>query len=289
MADPETPLTTDTLGRVVGLRKRATQNHLAHLFAKSRIDADRRTPLVSGIGQPLLPGAQEWAANIVSPDPTCARCLIALAYFGWEGQVKMEELAKAAGVSLRTVERHRPHLVKADLVSFVPVPVHGSDGKNYGRRADRFRLLSGFPAARLAGPAWAEAPDRAEEILARVRWFAGVERDGDEWAAAVQSVTWCLRNGWPSNALLHALDASENRQAYNPRGYLTKLLRKLPREYILPAQDVASGRTEPRMTECPVCQAPFRTRLPGSPQCGGGYCLAAGRDAAPAASIFKIA
>src|SRR5690606_5542261 len=103
---------------VVGLKKRATQDHLAHLFAHGRIDADRRTPLVSGIGQPMLPGAQQWAANVVAPDPTCAKCLIALAGWGWEGQVSMEELARYAGVSLRTVERHRPHLVNADLVRF---------------------------------------------------------------------------------------------------------------------------------------------------------------------------
>ncbi|MFD8155343.1 MULTISPECIES: hypothetical protein [Streptomyces] len=284
-ADPETWLTTEALGRVVGLKKRATQDHLAHLFAHSRIDADRRTPLGGGIGQPLLPGAQEWAANVVAPDPTCAKCLVALAGIGWEGQVHMEELAKLAGVSLRTIERHRPHLVRADLVQFRPVPVR-VDGKNLGRRPDRFTLLSGFTAPKLEGAAWEEAPARAESVVDRVRWFVGVT--DEERGLAVRSVTWCLRNGWPEEALLRALDASENRQAYRPNGYLAKLLRKLPAEYVIPARQVVTQRTAPRVTECSVCRTAVKTTLPGKVMCGGGYCLEAGKDQL-LAPVYRIA
>lgn len=284
-ADPETWLTTEALGRVVGLKKRATQDHLAHLFAHSRIDADRRTPLGGGIGQPLLPGAQEWAANVVAPDPTCAKCLVALAGIGWEGQVHMEELAKIAGVSLRTIERHRPHLVRADLVQFRPVPIR-ENGKNLGRRPDRFTLLSGLTAPKLEGAAWEEAPARAESVVDRVRWFVGVT--DEERGLAVRSVTWCLRNGWPEEALLRALDASENRQAYRPNGYLAKLLRKLPTEYVIPARQVVTQRTAPRVTECSVCRTAVKTTLPGKVMCGGGYCLEVGKDQL-LAPVYRIA
>lgn len=287
IADPETPLTTEEIGRNVGLKKRATQNHLAHLFAHSRIDADRRTPLGGGIGQPLLPGAQEWAANIVAPDPTCAKCLVALAGIGWEGQVSMEELAKLAGVGLRTIERHRPHLVRADLVSFRPVPVR-KDGKNLGRRPDRFTLMSGLTAPRLEGAAWDEAPARAEAVVDRVRWFVGIT--AEERALAAHSVTWCLRNGWPEEALLRALDASENRQAYRPNGYLSKLLGKLPREYIAPARQVVTQRTAPRRLDCAICDTPFKTTMPGHVLCGGAVCLTPERAVIPPnAPVYKLA
>lgn len=285
MADPETPLTTEEIGRIVGLKKRATQVHLAHLFAHSRIDADRRTPL-HGMSQPVLFGAQEWAASVVAPDPTCAKCLIALAGIGWEGQVAMKDLAKIAGISLRSVERHRAHLVAADLVSFRPVPIR-ENGKNLGRKPDRFTLLSAIPAAPLEGAALEAVPAVAESIIDRVRWFVGVT--DEERSLAVKSVAWCLRNGWPEDALLRALDATENRAAYRPNGYLSKLLRKLPSQYIIPARQMVTQRTAPRVTECRICRTAVRTTLPGHVLCGGGICLEAGSDQAPAAPVFRIA
>ncbi|MGW2456792.1 hypothetical protein ACWCTA_36515 [Streptomyces sp. NPDC001704] len=286
MSDPENPLTTEEIGRIVGLKKRATQVHLAHLFAHSRIDADRRTPL-HGMSQPILFGAQEWAASVVAPDPTCAKCLVALAGIGWEGQVSMEELAKIAGVGLRTVERHRPHLVRADLVTFRPVPVR-RDGKNLGRRPDRFTLLSGFTAPRLEGAALEAVPALAESIIDRVRWFVGVT--DEERALAAKSVAWCLRNGWPEEALLRALDATENRQAYRPNGYLDKLLRKLPAQYVIPARQMVTQRTAPRRLDCAICDTPFKTTMPGHVLCGGAVCLRPELAVIPpSATVYKLA
>ncbi|MGW5852007.1 hypothetical protein ACWFQ8_29355 [Streptomyces sp. NPDC055254] len=288
IADPETWLTTVEIGKVVGLKKRATQDHLGHLFAKGRIDADRRTPLVGGLGQPLLPGAQEWAAAIVAPDPTCAKCLVALAAFGWEGQIHWDELAAAAGVSKRTAERHRAHLIAADLLAFRVVPNSGEDGKNYGRKPDRFTLMSGLTAPKLAGAAWDEAPAVAARVIERVRWFVGYTEEAR--SNAVKSVTWCLRNGWPEEVLLRALDVSENRQAYNPGGYLSKLLRKLPTEYVIPAQQVWRGEVAERQVDCPICDTPFKTKVPGRVLCGGGFCLRPELAVIPLdARVFKIA
>jgi hypothetical protein len=286
-ADPEKWLTTEALGRIIGLKKRATQDHLAHLFAHSRIDADRRTPLGGGIGQPLLPGAQEWAANVVAPDPTCAKCLVALAAIGWEGQVHMEELAKIAGVSLRTIERHRPHLVRADLVAFRPVAIR-ENGKNLGRRPDRFTLLSGFTTPRLEGAALEAVPALAESIIDRVRWFVGVT--AEERTLAAKSVAWCLRNGWPEEALLRALDATENRQAYRPNGYLDKLLRKLPAQYVIPARQMVTQRTAPRRLDCAICDTPFKTTMPGHVLCGGAVCLRPELAVVPpSTTVYKLA
>ncbi|MFI1890509.1 hypothetical protein [Streptomyces jumonjinensis] len=260
---------------------------MAHLFAHARIDADRRTPLANGIGQPLLPGAQAWAAAVIAPDPTCARCLIALAAFGWAGQVDEMALAEMAGVSVRSVQRHRPHLVRAELVAFTPVPVKSDNGRNLGSKPHRYTLLSQFPAPRLTGAAWDQAPAQAASIIDRVRWFTTTSRD--ERSLAIRSVTWFLRNGWPERALLIALDHTEDRQAYAPGGYLAKILRKLPVEYILPAEEVVTQRTAPHVVDCPICKTPFRTTLTGHPLCGGGFCLEAGADSLPAAPIFKIA
>ncbi|MEU2395054.1 hypothetical protein [Streptomyces sp. NPDC007369] len=289
LADPETWLTTTEIGKVVGLKKRATQDHLAHLFAKGRIDVDRRTPLRRGVGQPPLPGAQEWAAAILAPDPTCAKCLIALAGWGWQGQVSEDELARAAGISLRSVQRHRAHLIRADLVVFRPVVLQTDDGRNIGRRPDRFTLMSGITAPRLDGAAWDEAPAVAARVIDRVRWFVGAT---DETRMnAIKSVTWCLRNGWPEGALLQALDATENRTAYNPGGYLSRLLSKLPTEYVVPARDVAHREVAPeRMADCAICDTPFKTRTPGIVFCGGTRCL--NPDEAvmrPNAPVVKIA
>ncbi|MFK0296896.1 hypothetical protein ACIQU6_41385 [Streptomyces sp. NPDC090442] len=281
--DPDTPLTTEEIGRIVGLKKRAAQVHLAHLFACGRIDADRRTPLY-GMSQPVLFGAQEWAASVLAPDPTCAKCLVALAGIGWEGQVSMEELAGIVGVGLRTIERHRPHLVRADLLAFRAVPVR-KNGKNLGRRPDRFRLMSGLTAPRLEGAALAAVPALADAIVERVRWFTNVTEV--ERALAARSVAWCLRNGWPEDALLSALDATENRQAYNPSGYLAKLLRKLPTEYVIPAQQVAAPA--PRQTVCRICRTAVKTSLSGHVLCGGAVCLEVGTADQPSAPIFRIA
>ncbi|MFD4535640.1 hypothetical protein ACFWNL_18370 [Kitasatospora sp. NPDC058397] len=278
-ADPETPLTAEAIGQAASLGKRAVRVHLAHLWAHNRIDGDRRTPLRgSTASEPVLPGALEWAAAVVAPDPTCAKCLIALAHIGWEGQVKTEDLARVAGISLRSVERHRPHLIRADLVAFRPVTVIDPVTGHVERKADRFTLLSQFTAAPLAGDEeLAKLPERAARVVDQVHWFSG---GPDERAIAESSVRWFLRNGWPEHALLRALDATRDRQAFNPGGYLSKLLKRLPPQYLLPARDVYTGKGSPRQAECPVCKAPFKTTIPGHPLCGTGVCLEAADMAA---------
>ncbi|MER8039366.1 hypothetical protein [Streptomyces hydrogenans] len=286
MADPETPLVTEEIGRLVGLKKRATQVHLAHLFAHGHIDADRRTPL-HGMSQPILFGAQEWAASVVAPDPTCAKCLIALAGIGWEGQIHQKDLAELVGIGLRTVQTHRAHLVAADLVSFRPTTVREGT-RNRGKLPDRFTLLSATTAPPLEGAALEAVPAVAAGIVDRIRWFVGVS--DEERTNAIQSVAWVLRNGWPEEAILRALDASENRHAYRPGGYLSKLLSKLPRQYIVPARQMVTQRTEPRRLDCAVCDTPFKTTMPGHVLCGGAICLRPDEAVIPpSATIYQLA
>ncbi|WP_329812582.1 hypothetical protein, partial [Streptomyces sp. GSL17-113] len=86
----------------------------------------------------------------------------------------MEELAEAAGVSLRSVERHRPHLRDANLVRLRPITVKvGAEGHRV-RKPDHFTLLSGIRAPMLTGAELQEAPEVARNIVASVRWFTGV-------------------------------------------------------------------------------------------------------------------
>ena len=273
-AAPDEGLTTEAIGRVAGLKTRAAQVHLSHLFARGRIDADRRTPLPGTTsGEPVLPGALEWVSAIIAPDPTCAKCLLALASLGWEGQIHMEDLAKAAGVSLRSVERHRPHLIRADLVHFRAVAMTDPVSGRISRLPDRFTLLSQFTAAPLSGPELETVAERSADVVRRVHWFTGGPA---ERAIAESSVSWFLRNGWPENALLQSIDATKDRRAFHPGGYLAALLKKLPPQYVLPARDVYTGKGAPRVAECPVCRGSFKTSIPGRPLCGTGFCLEVG-------------
>ncbi|MGW2227492.1 hypothetical protein [Streptomyces formicae] len=287
-ADPEAPITTAELGSLVGLKTRATQNHLAHLFQRGRIDADRRTPLpgIAGAAQPQLPGAVEWARGVVesdpvfAPDPTCAKCLVALAQIGWRGPVDTAALAAAAGVSVRSIERHRPHLVEWDYVRFRIATVPGkAEGKFAGRRPSTFELMSGFYARPLTADELAHVPARAQAIIERVRWYVGVSPD--ERFNAETAVGFVLRAGWPEEAILKALDASEDRNAFNPTGYLHKLLGKLRgQRYLIPAQESVTGEGYRRLAECSVCRNTTWTSAPASHRvlCGGGTCLEAGSE-----------
>ncbi|MEU7153857.1 hypothetical protein AB0B15_38455 [Streptomyces sp. NPDC045456] len=287
-ASPDDPITTEEIGRLIGFKKRATQNHLAHLFQQGRIDADRRTPLpgVRSAGQPALPGAVEWATRIVetnpvfAPDPTCAKCLVALARYGWSGQVNVAELAAEAGVSVRSVERHRPHLVEWDLVRFriATVPTEGS-GVFRGRKPSYYTLMSGFYARPLTEEERVHVPARAAAIIDRVRWYVGVSPEERENAET--AVGFVLRAGWPEAAILKALDASEDRNAFNPTGYLHKLLGKLRgQRYLIPAQEMVTGEGHRRLTECSVCRNATWTAVPahGRVLCGGDTCLEGGTD-----------
>ena len=86
------------------------------------------------------------------------------------------------------------------------------------------------------------------------------------------------------------MDATENRNAYRPGGYLSRLLRKLPVEYVLPARQVWRGEFPERRVDCPTCDRPFKTRMPGRVLCGGTVCLNPDEAVIPAAaSVFKIA
>ncbi|GGU51170.1 hypothetical protein [Streptomyces violascens] len=252
-ASPTEGLLTAEIGSQVGLKERATQNHLAHLFAHSRIDADRRTPLnggTFGVSQPALPGAQDWARSVAAPDPTCAKCLVALAGWGWGGEAPdVKELAAAAGVSVRSVERHRPHLIDFNLLEFKPssIPVgDGRSGKFRGREASRYLLLSGFHARELTEAERATVPERARLIVKRVRWFAGATVDERERAEI--AVGFVLRAGWPDEQILRVLDHTADRNAYKSRtGYLHALLSKVRgKRYVIPAQEWFTGQSGPR-------------------------------------------
>lgn len=224
---PDVRLTVAELGSRIGIARQNTHAHLAHLVRHRRVKADRRTPVpgatVSKGGEvpqdadPLL-----WAANAVTPDRACAVLLASLARAArgrWAGQTTMAELAAGAGMPLRTVERHRPHLgprkardaagaVRAGLVEFTADTVLSSNGRHRVRRGDRFRFLAGRDAQALGwNPAESLVDPRAFEGTARalvdaVRWFVGPPAD---FAQAYRRVSLLLARGHRPEDLHRAL------------------------------------------------------------------------------------
>ncbi|MFI5867719.1 hypothetical protein [Streptomyces sp. NPDC051546] len=253
---------------------------MAHLFSNSRIDADRRTPLGGRTAaQPTLPGATEWARSMTVPDPTCGKCLLALALIGWEGEFDSALLAEMTGMSIATMDRHRPHLVEFDLLRFRPSSIPAGGGYFRGRGPSTFTLMSGFFARELDDAEKLTVPARAHEIVGRVRWFAGASIE--ERTSAEIAVGFVLRAGWPDEAILKVLDHATDRNAYkSKRGYLAKLLAKAQGPYLIPAQEVFTGRSGPRIEDCGICRDRVRTTLPLGSRilCGGGVCLNAGKE-----------
>ncbi|MFF3617556.1 hypothetical protein [Streptomyces sp. NPDC002580] len=226
-ADPDVRLTTTQIGERCGLGERATYVHLSHLFRHRRVKADRRTPVAGATvrkGGEVPPAADSvmWAANQATADRTCGLLLTSLAKSArgaWSGQTTMEWLAGDAGLSLRTVERHRPHLaarkvrdaagaVRSGLVEFTADTVLSRNGRHRVRRGDRFRFLAGRDARALAwNPAESLVDPREFEGTARalvdaVRWFVGPPAD---FAQAYRRVSLLLARGHAPEDLLRAL------------------------------------------------------------------------------------
>jgi predicted ArsR family transcriptional regulator len=86
------------------------------------------------------PAARYAAAILAAPDPICTRLLATLTSLGWSGQVSLPQLSMASGVSARTVQDHRHHLVDAGLVQFT-AQLRNDGTKSRGLRApDRYAV-----------------------------------------------------------------------------------------------------------------------------------------------------
>lgn len=267
----QTHLTTAALGERCGLKERTVRVHTAHLVAHSRLDLDRRTPLPgaavqetsdpsAGPGTPL-----EWVATIAAPDRTCARCLVVLAEHAnaaWSGQLGNQQLADAAGVSLRTVERHRKHLIDAGLVRFVADVSPVGDRGHMLRRADRYTLLSGIlaaPADYTGTVSWAD--DRAAEVLAVARWWHGAPQ---ETTRARNAIRIRMENGWPAPALEERLAIDPGRAVVHPLRLLAKLLPGRDEPYGIPAAEHHQAAAPLRLVTCAgTCERVMRA-VPGS-------------------------
>ena len=226
-AHPDVRLTTAQIGERCGLGERATYVHLSHLFRHRRVRADRRTPVTGatvrkGGEAAQTDDAEVWALNQITPDRTCGALLVALARKAgtrWSGQTTMADLAADAGMKLRTVERHRPHLgprkardaagaVRAGLVEFTADTVLSRNGRHRVRRGDRFRFLAGRDAQALAwNPTESLVDPREFEGTARalvdaVRWFVGPPAD---FAQAYRRVSLLLARGHRPEDLLRTL------------------------------------------------------------------------------------
>ncbi|NGN63170.1 hypothetical protein G5C51_04510 [Streptomyces sp. A7024] len=290
--EPNQSLTARQIGAAVELKERATRVHLTHLYEHGRIDATRRAPLAgAAVGQPMLPGAQEWAASVVAPDPTCHKCLIALSGKGFDGVYDTEWLAAEAGESVRSIERHRPHIVAWKLAKFTPVSIPAETaGRFQGRGRSRFTLMSGLYARRLTEAEKATVPARAAALVGKIDWYVKAGVDHEDRVGIEIAMRWMLYAGWPEEALLQALDASKERQVRRPHAYMAKLLAKLreedpvtgqvrPRRYLVPVRDLYTPQLERRGVACSVCGSVTWTDSPTGGEhvlCGGAVCLDAG-------------
>lgn len=257
------------LGREVGLKERALRVHLAYLAVHCRIEADRRTPVPGATVAPAAPALPEgawptpldWAVTVECPDRTCRRLFLLLAReanVAWEGQVSLETAAEALGVSVRTAQTHRAHLVSAGLLRVWPVADVLPSGLPQ-RRPDGYQLLSqerSVPSVP-SGASWDE--DRAIEVLDRIPWWPGAAPG--ETSKAVRRIIRHFRNGWTVDALVKRL-AFEPRQAVISRiSLLRKMLPPLDQPYVVPALDQvgggSSGAAGRAWSTCGECGRPF--------------------------------
>ncbi|MFJ9427981.1 hypothetical protein [Streptomyces sp. NPDC101249] len=277
-AYPDVRLTTAQIGERCGLGERATYVHLSHLFRHRRVKADRRTPVT---GATVRKGGEAvqtddaviWAVNQTTPDRTCGVLLVALAQGAggrWGGQTTMSALAAGAGVPLRTIERHRPHLgprkardaagaVRAGLVEFTADTVLSRNGRHRVRRGDRFRFLAGRDARALAWtPAESLVDPREFEQTARalvdaVRWFVGPPA---EFAQAYRRVSLLLARGHRPEDLLRRLTTRTPDSGAPPYRVLSRWLPSLDDEPT-PTAAVAMS-TGPALVACVECAARVR-------------------------------
>jgi len=245
-AYPDVRMTTVQIGERCGLGERATYLHLSHLFRHRRVKADRRTPVPGATvrkgGEATQTNDSEiWAVNQITPDRACGLLLASLARESggrWAGQTTAAKLAARAGMPMRTVERHRPHLgprkardaagvVRAGLVEFTADTVLSSTGRHRVRRGDRFRFLAGRDAQALAwNPTESLVDPRAFEGTARalvdaVRWFVGPPAD---FAQAYRRVSLLLARGHRPEDLLRALTSRTPDSGAAPYRVLSKWL-----------------------------------------------------------------
>ncbi|WP_371634513.1 hypothetical protein OG693_39900 [Streptomyces sp. NBC_01259] len=269
-ASPDLRLTVAEIGTRCGSSRVTAQRHLSYLVKHKRVKADGRTPVR---GATVAQGGEvpddatplQWAVNVIAPDPTCGKGLRVLAGQGWSGRIGPGEIAAAAGISVRTWERHRPHLVTARLVQFTPTTVLARDGRHRVRLADGYRLMSGVVVAAPAGDSYAAdaAGDQAKALVDSIRWYCAPPA---EMTRAYRLVASRLLAQWPAEELVRrAVFPEPDGYVGNPYGLLSTRLPGPAESYVIPAEAAVRGETSarPRCRSCDVLFAGGRVSPDG--------------------------
>ncbi|MFG3230033.1 hypothetical protein ACGF07_35335 [Kitasatospora sp. NPDC048194] len=282
-------LTIARLGELAKLGRRATFLHLAHLETRGLIGEDRRTPVEGAtLERPAFkprPAATalDWATSVKTPHRACGKLLCAYAAHGWRGQLKDAVLAKAAGLSVRTIERHRPCLGEsgAKLIYFTRDQINDANGRL--RNPDRYTLNPGL--ARVEMP---KAPthharddkwfhDIAEALLLRMPWFASAPWESG-WETTRQRGIGALARAYKAHAgtwgeadwyaHLHR-DTPVNRPLFHLRQLIATADPTRPPVSGSP-EYTATGTTAPLLpVTCERCEKrAFRPTEPGRTVCG---------------------
>ena len=210
--------TAAMVGAALGVSERTARLHLGHLALHRRVEPDGRTPAA---GHHVGPAAKvdadatslEWAGAQDVPDRTCRRLLLTLGAGGWSGQLSQEKLAGTSGVSVRTAERHRPHLDR--WVEWSSGRTHDAAGRLVnGPKAWRFvarvQLVPVIRPVRQGG----DVHDRAAvDLLEQVPYLSS-EDVQDSFLCA--RVAQALREGMPAPSLLARLSAKPPRTTWYP-------------------------------------------------------------------------
>jgi hypothetical protein len=274
---PVAPATVAVIAQRAGVGVRVTQMHLGHLVTHRRVQEDRRTPVegaqaARGRQAPDDADPLAWASCQEVPDGTCARCLLEYARAAgrtWSGQLGVEQLAAALGVSERTARTHRGHLATARLIRFTPSTVLLSEHGQRLRRPDRFVLLSGEIGAPVlvADGGWFD--DAAASMLAQLPWFRANKRDTERTRKAIaKALRSGQENGWTDAAILDRLLREPDGPVRTGYGRVLHLLPDVSQPYIVPARE-AVGIVR-RLRECPTCGDPVN---PAVTHCGGFVCV----------------
>ncbi|MFB6595333.1 MULTISPECIES: hypothetical protein [Actinomycetes] len=241
------------LAERVGLVPRVLRRHLTELVTAGRIDVDRRTPLPgASVGRarplPTSPSPAEWAASIQTRDRTCCRLLAALALHAgadWTGQERQEDLARALGISVRTLRTHRGHLEDDQLVRW------DRRGRVRGL-PDRYTLLSGLIRLPDVPEEWADLPwaeGAAVDLMDQVWWLAGLTDAQHERTR--RHIAHLMTNGWTAAELLGRLDRiPPTEHVSHPYALAQSLLPVRGEPPVATAQEVTGGRGPLAIVDC---------------------------------------
>ncbi|MFG2299177.1 hypothetical protein [Streptomyces sp. NPDC048603] len=275
------PPTGAALAAAVGLRRRATLVHVAHLVQSGLLEADGRTPTAPPAPAPVQAGEavvatpHDWATTASVTCRQCGRLLLILATLAgreWSVQVTVDELARALGITDRPTREHlaaltgrrphRAHTQAGPLLRTERIPGTAGAGG----------LLVTFLSGRVVPGSEAEFYTPEEYEVLRRRGLALLNQapvadrmnSRERVRAADLLLIPRLHLGYPDAELLASMSSPEDtaETAHTTAYGLIKwrLDRRAPLTAYVPTAQSTYDPT-PRMHDCVDCEAPIRAPL----------------------------